>query len=347
MEESVVILGIMSGTSLDGVDLALCKFSAKDEHYEILAAATIPYTEEWKRNLLSAERCNGHDLIALHRTYGKYLGTLSKEFLQGKPLPQYISSHGHTIFHEPSKGITFQLGCGAELAVAAGINCISDFRTTDVARKGQGAPLVPIGDKMLFSGYTFCLNLGGFINVSFEKENTRTAFDIAALNYVLNRIAARENLEYDNGGALAASGKYIAELGAKLDALSYYSTSPPKSLGREWVETNIFPMLTMEYNTADLLHTYCVHAARQVANSCSGTGKMLITGGGAYNTFFTEELRKVCEQEIIIPDDLTIQYKEALVFAYLGYLRLQGKTNSLSTVTGALADSLSGSIYLA
>lgn len=348
MGEATSILGIMSGTSLDGIDLALCKFGEKSEPFFIQKAVTIPYPPEWTSKLRKAEHCTGKELILLHREYGKYLGALCREFLgevASKDRPSYISSHGHTIFHEPQHGLTFQLGCGASLAVAAGIDTISDFRITDVARGGQGAPLVPIGDATLFSGYTYCLNLGGFINISYDENGKRLAYDIAPLNYVMNRIASREHLAYDAGGALAARGNYIDDLGEQLDQLDYYSQSAPKSLGREWVEQFITPLLHERYSSADILHTFCVHAARQTAKCCTNKGTMLITGGGAYNTFFIEELKKVCLPEIVLPSNAVIEFKEALVFAYLGLLRVQGNVNALSSVTGATMDSISGSIF--
>lgn len=341
MRDSLIILGVMSGTSLDGVDLALCAFSAGGKKYQILRAETFPYSPEWKTRLQAAERSAGAELIASDRAYGKYIGDLCHRFLGNAPV-DYIASHGHTIFHEPARGITFQLGSGTEIAIAAGADTISDFRTADVALGGQGAPLVPVGDALLFSDYTYCLNLGGFINVSFDANGQRIAYDIAPMNYVLNRITQRIGKEYDENGALASSGKYISSLGEQLDALEYYRRTAPKSLGREWVELNVFPLMTDAYKAEDLLHTFCVHAARQVAASCTEHGKMLVTGGGAYNSFFIEELRKACKAEIILPDDQTIQFKEALIFALLGYLRVHGKNNALSSVTGASRDSCGG-----
>jgi anhydro-N-acetylmuramic acid kinase len=346
MSKPLTILGVMSGTSLDGVDLALCTFDEGGQ-YTIADAKTISYSENWVNKLVAAEKCGGRELILLHRAYGRYLGELCKEFMGNSMKPDFIASHGHTIFHEPQNGLTFQLGCGAELAVASGVNTISDFRSTDVARGGQGAPLVPIGDALLFNEYTYCLNLGGFVNVSSEQNGKRIAFDIAPMNYVMNRIAKREGKSFDENGSLAASGKYIPELGALLDGLDYYAATPPKSLGREWTEQFVLPLMKSGYSSADLLHTFSVHVARQVARNCPHAGKMLVTGGGAYNAFFIGELKKICVPEICIPDDRTIQFKEALVFAFLGFLRANGSVNALASVTGASRDSCSGSIYFA
>jgi anhydro-N-acetylmuramic acid kinase len=341
-----VILGIMSGTSLDGVDLAMCRLSRNPDKYEILKAETVPYSQEWTAKLKTAETCSGLELINLHREYGKFLGTLAKSFA-GNISVDAIASHGHTIFHNPSKGLTFQIGCGAELAVASGITTIADFRITDVAHGGQGAPLVPAGDATLFSEYEYCLNLGGFINVSYDESGIRLAFDIAPMNYVLNRIAQREGKTFDDRGMLANAGKCIDSLLRKLNNLQYYSALPPKSLGREWVEKEIFPLLTEETAAVDLLHTFAIHAAEQTARVLNKSGKVLVTGGGTYNTFFIEELRKRSKAEIVIPDDQLAGFKEALIFAWLGFLRLRGENNALSSVTGAHRDSCGGAIFSA
>lgn len=344
MRDSLSILGVMSGTSLDGVDLALCRISNEGKKYKILRAKTIPYTQEWKNKLKAAENSSGEELAQHDRNYGQFLGQLCKEFLRDDK-PDYIASHGHTIFHDPAHGYTFQSGSGSEIARITGITTINDFRSTDVSLGGQGAPLVPIGDLLLFGKYTYCLNLGGFINVSFDVDGTRRAYDIAPLNYVLNAIARQMGMEYDSGGKVAAKGKYNLSLGENLDRLPYYSQSPPKSLGREWVEQNVFPLLSNSISPADQLHTFCKHAAKQVGISCPGEGKMLVTGGGAYNYFFIGELRKNCKAEIVIPDDETIQFKEALIFALLGYLRVHNKINALASVTGASRDSCGGTIH--
>lgn len=345
MQDSLTILGLMSGTSLDGVDLAICTISNEGRKYKILRAKTLPYPQEWKGKLKAAEKSSGEELAQHDREYGQYLGALCKEFLNGDK-PDYIASHGHTIFHDPANGYTFQSGSGSEIARITGITTINDFRTTDVSLGGQGAPLVPIGDALLFSKYTYCLNLGGFINVSFDDQGVRRAYDIAPLNYVLNWIAHKMGMEYDAGGKVAAKGKYIPSLGEKLDQLPYYFQTPPKSLGREWVEKNVFPLLSDTISPADRMHTFCQHAAKQVGISCPHEGKMLVTGGGAYNTFFIGELRKTCKAEIVIPDDQTIQFKEALIFALLGYLRVHEKVNALASVTGASRDSSGGTIHL-
>lgn len=341
-----VILGIMSGTSLDGVDLALCLLSRKPDQYEIIKAETIPYSAKWLAKLKQAEHCSGLELMQLHREYGKFLGYLAKQFI-GNSRVDAIASHGHTIFHNPANGLTFQLGCGAELAATSGIITVADFRITDVAHGGQGAPLVPAGDATLFGQYKYCLNLGGFINVSYDESGKRIAFDIAPMNYVLNRLAQQEGKSFDESGKMAASGKCIQSLLDKLNSLSYYSAPAPKSLGREWTEKEIFPLLNSDLNTSDLLHTFTLHAAEQTAKYLQQDGRVLITGGGAYNTFFINELKKRSVTEIVIPESLLINFKEALIFAWLGFLRLRNENNALSSVTGARRDSCGGAIFSA
>jgi len=341
-----VILGIMSGTSLDGVDLAICQLGRNPDQYEIIRAETITYSAEWIAKLKQAEHCSGLELMQLHREYGKFLGHLAKQFI-GETKVDAIASHGHTIFHDPAKGLTFQIGCGAELAATSGITTVADFRTTDVANGGQGAPLVPAGDGTLFSEYNYCLNLGGFINISFDEFAKRKAFDIAPMNYVLNRLAQREGKSFDESGTMAAAGTCIQSLFDKLNSLSYYSARAPKSLGREWVEKEIFPLLSDEFNTHDLLHTFTLHAAEQTAKYLNQKGRVLITGGGAYNSFFIAELKKRTSVEIVIPESQFINFKEALIFAWLGFLRLRNENNSLSSVTGAKRDSCGGAIYCA
>ncbi len=339
----------MSGTSLDGLDICLADFSGRENklEYEIESAETIPYSDEWKNKLLLAEKCVGAELMGLHSEYGKFLGEQVLQFLKKIPkekYPQLISSHGHTIFHRPEAGYTFQLGSGEFLAHTCKIPVVCDFRSTDVALGGQGAPLVPIGDRLLFGEYEYCLNLGGFANISFEKSGKRIAFDICPVNYVLNRLANRVGKEFDGSGKISSSGKIIPELLEKLDSLSFYKKSPPKSLGREWVEEMVFPLLSSNEKTEDLLRTFTEHIAGQISAQCNSRGKMLATGGGAYNDFLISRLREKCIPEIIIPEKNIVDFKEALVFALLGWLRWNNKINVLSSVTGASADSSSGSI---
>lgn len=338
----------MSGTSLDGMDICLTEFSenAGKWNYKILAAETISYSEKWLENLKRAERSSGAALMELHEEYGIFIGETVNSFLEKNKIkkPVLISSHGHTIYHRPDAGYTFQLGDGKKIHALCKIPVVSDFRSGDVALGGQGAPLVPIGDKLLFGEYDLCLNLGGFANISFEKNNKRIAFDICPVNYVLNFLAKRTGKNFDENGKLSSSGKAIPGLIEKLNSLSFYQQPPPKSLGREWVEQNIFPLLDTKYKTEDLLCTFTEHIAQQLSYHCR-KGKLLLTGGGTHNDFLVEQIKEKCKTEIIIPDQLTIDFKEALIFALLGLLRMKNEINILSSVTGAQRDSCGGELF--
>jgi anhydro-N-acetylmuramic acid kinase len=260
-----------------------------------------------------------------------------------------IASHGHTVFHHPEKGLTVQIGHGAMLAKAAGLPVVNDFRILDIAYGGQGAPLVPAGDKLLFSDYRYCMNLGGFANISFDLNDRRIAFDICPVNIVLNELASRKGKPYDDRGAFARAGKLDLHLFDELNDLPYYKLLPPKSLGREWVEAFIFPLFEKHKLTVeDLLHTYSEHIAYQINKAASGIAaeKILVTGGGAYNQFLIERIAYFTHHQLIIPHTDIIEYKEALIFAFLGLLRKLGKKNILGSATGASKNLCSGSIHL-
>jgi anhydro-N-acetylmuramic acid kinase len=342
----------MSGTSLDGVDLAHCKFTASEGGYEFLigVAETIPYPDKWLKRLISLPSATALEYAQTHTEYGRYLGELTREFIKRNNLEaDFVSSHGHTIFHNPSQHYTCQIGEGAAIASECGLPVICDFRTGDVAAGGQGAPLVPIGDEILFADYDYCLNLGGFANISMKKDGKRIAFDISPANIILNLIANKSGKAYDKNGELAASGMVNSELLQDLNKLDFYHTAPPKSLGREWMEKEIIPLINFsKISYQDLACTFCEHIAVQIA-ACldeNSQKQMLITGGGAFNTFQVQRIRAHSKVRIIIPDEQTINYKEALVFAFLGLLRIESKPNSLASVTGARHDVSGGAIYL-
>ncbi len=237
----------MSGTSLDGLDIAYCSFKHEKGkwHFNIKEAVTIKYSSEWLKKLSTAHKLSSIQLLQLHNDYGYYLGACVNKFIKEKTIDKidFVSSHGHTIFHQPEKHFTFQLGNGAAIAAKCNLPAISDFRSLDVLLGGQGAPLVPIGDKLLFSEYDFCFNLGGIANISFESKKKRLAFDICPVNIVLNHLAGLLNKEYDRDGLIAAAGKVDAKLLNSLNSLSYYKQAFPKSIGREWVEEEFLPIL--------------------------------------------------------------------------------------------------------
>jgi len=346
------IIGLMSGTSLDGVDLASCVFTMQDNHwsYQIESAETIPYSEEWLSILPSLMQADAYTYAKANSDLGYYFGRLIKEFITEYKLEaDFVASHGHTIFHQPNLGLTTQIGSGATIAAICGLPVVCDFRSTDVAHGGQGAPLVPVGDSLLFSDYEFCLNLGGFSNVSYHRDGLRIAYDVCPVNTIMNQLAQRVGLEYDRNGIMARIGSVDSFLLEKLNALDYYDLMPPKSLGFEWTNSYIWPIINeSKLSIPVLLRTFVEHIAIQLANTLSDfkRGKILVTGGGAKNIFLIERFAAHSKHELIIPENKIIDYKEALIFAFLGVLRVRGETNCLCSVTGATVDSIGGAIYL-
>lgn len=346
------VIGLMSGTSLDGVDLAYCVFTKHDNHwsYQIEHSVTIPYPEEWISLLPSLMKADAYTFVKANSDLGYYFGRLIKAFTFAHKLTvDFVASHGHTIFHQPELGLTTQIGSGAAMAATCDLPVVCDFRSTDVSLGGQGAPLVPVGDALLFSGFEFCLNLGGFSNVSYHANGKRIAYDICPVNTILNQLAKRVELEYDRDGLMARSGSVDSVLLEKLNAQAYYELLPPKSLGFEWTNSYIWPIINeTRLSVPDLLRTVVEHVAIQLAHSMSDfeKGKILVTGGGAKNVFLIERFAALSKHELIIPENKIIDYKEALIFAFLGVLRVRGEANCLSSVTGATRDSVGGAIYL-
>jgi len=347
-----LVVGMMSGTSLDGLDLVLCRFRKEGENWQfrVEKAATIEYTAEWKARLNDAFGLSAPDLLQLHCHYGRFIGNNISEFLSGFTEPvDLVASHGHTVFHQPEQGFTFQLGEGSALASGCNLLTVSDFRTMDVALGGQGAPLVPIGDELLFGEYRYCLNLGGFANVSTNKTGLRVACDICPVNIVANNLAMRAGFEFDNEGEMGSRGDVEASLVTALNNLGFYSRKGPKSLGREWVENEFMPVI-QSYNIPleSLIRSAYEHMAVQIAAYVNeyGTGNMLVTGGGAFNTFLIGLIKSKTEVHLIIPDEGIVKFKEAIIFAFLGLLRYREEINCLASVTGASRNSSSGAIHI-
>ena len=347
-DDSMKIVGIMSGTSLDGLDLALCEFKTLEGRvsFNLIAAQTIQYDSVWKEKLQNAFGAPAETYFKIHSAYGSFIGQQINEFLTKHGLNiDAIASHGHTIFHQPQHGFTSQIGCGAAIAAKTGITTICDFRSLDVALKGQGAPLVPIGDRDLFHSFESCLNIGGIANISFTKTGITSAFDICIANMALNYLTERVGIAFDDGGKMAQAGNCHPIL---LQTLLKLNTQQ-QSLGREWFENNFLPALnTSNISLNDKLATCTEYLAIQI-NECLNTNQLnsvLITGGGAYNIYFIERLRNYYKGSIEIPNDNIIQFKEAIIFAYLGYLRLTKKINTLKSVTKASKDSIGGAVYI-
>ena len=383
----------MSGTSLDGLDMVYATFKYKNGRWtgKLIAGKTIAYTAQMRKWLLGLEHANARELARANTDYGTYMGKKVKKWLTKTGFkPDFVCAHGQTLFHEPSLGYTFQLGAGASLAAAAGLPVVCDFRSGDVALGGQGAPLVPIGDQLLFQRYKACINLGGFANISFEKDGERVAFDICPVNIVMNELAQKLGKDFDKGGHLAKGGVVDQDLLNKLNALPFYKQKGPKSLGKEWVEKEVWPILDrklgkangegkgegnrkekaevemeaevemdveveaevemdveVEAEVQDLLATFVEHIAQQINRAVpAGKGKLLLTGGGAFNSFLVERIKTNGTGQIALPEPNVISFKEGFIFGFLGVLRWKEQYNCLSSVTGASKNHSGGSIYL-
>jgi len=351
MIECFTGLGIMSGTSVDGLDIAATTFSLENGKtgYKILAAETIAYDDEWVSRLLNAHELSGTDLLKLQSDWTIFVAENVKSFISKNDLnPDYIASHGHTIFHQPANNFTFQMGSGATLAAVTGIKTVCDFRSADVALGGQGAPLVPLGDDILFADFRYCLNLGGFANISFRHEDRRMAYDICGLNIVMNGLARRCGFSYDAEGLIARNSKVNDALLKQLNSLPFYTQKGPKSLGTEWINANVWPVLNAfsELSDAELLATFTEHAAMQIGVVMQMDGSALVTGGGTWNSFLLERIKMHSRSQLVVPDPMLVEFKEALIFSLLGYLRIKELPNTLTEVTGAARAISAGAVYL-
>ena len=345
------ILGVMSGTSLDGIDLAYLAFT-KEERWEasILKAETIEYPKKWVEALKTSAELSRAEITVLDEKYTEYLAEVIQQFIQKNKIVKLdaVCSHGHTILHQPEKGFTVQIGNLPKLATMLQQKVVCDFRVQDVELGGQGAPLVPIGDRLLFGDYDYCLNLGGFANISTEIESKRIAYDICPVNTVLNEYASRLGFAFDRDGAIARNAEVNQDLLKELNSLSFYQQKPPKSLGIEWVNSVIFPILEKSESTSEeIIATFTEHVAVQLSENIQhySSQKVLVTGGGAFNTYLIELLQQKTKAQIILPQKNLIEFKEALIFGFLGVLRLENEINVLASVTGASKNHSSGKIF--
>jgi len=338
------VAGIMSGTSLDGLDIAFVEFKKINQewNFKIIKAITYEYSDKWRKLLQNASELSGFELTKLDLTYGKFIADKINEFIPEKF--DLIASHGHTVFHDPQKGMTLQIGNGLVISNITQTITVADFRSKDVINGGQGAPLVPVGDELLFSNYGACLNLGGFSNISFKLNNLRIAFDICPVNIILNELCP----PFDKNGEQGRRGNVSSSLLSELNDIEYYQRSFPKSLGREWMNDNLFKIIHQsKIKDPDILRTIYEHIAIQISNVIRNYNikDVLITGGGAYNTFLIERIRENTNVKLIFPENQVIDYKEAIIFALLGLLKTQAMINCYASVTGAVKDSSIGVIY--
>lgn len=349
MTSNYSAIGVMSGSSLDGMDLAWCAFTENDGRwtYSIRDARTIPYSEGMRNKLLAVMSGTALDLARLHREIGDAIGEECAKML-GEEVADVIGSHGHTIFHAPHEGLTMQIGCGARIAAVTGVNTVCDFRSMDVAFGGQGAPLVPLGEKLLFPGHKAFLNIGGICNVAIHSASSVLGYDVCIGNQALNELAEEAGRRYDEGGGVARSGMVDEALLSSLNGLPFHREDPPRSLGREWFNEFVRPLIAdHRVDLADRMRTVVEHIAAQVGDALNGQkAAVLVTGGGALNTFLIERIRALVQASLVVPDRVTVEYKEAVVFALLGVLRLRGEATSLSSVTGAKRDSVGGALSL-
>jgi anhydro-N-acetylmuramic acid kinase len=346
------IIGVMSGTSLDGIDLVSVNFQFNDVwSFKIINSETIEYNREWYNTLKNLVAYSIEKLQEIDEDYTRYLAEIINNFIKKHNIINIdaVCSHGHTALHQPEKKLTYQIGNKSILAKLLNQKVVCDFRVEDVELGGQGAPLVPIGDKLLFSEYDFCLNLGGFANISTEIDGTRIAYDICPVNIVLNHYVKKLGFDYDDKGKMASTGSLNQNLLSELNSLPYYKENYPKSLGLEWVNTNIFPLIdSLNLEIKDVLRTFVEHTSIQIASEINkkNNGTVLITGGGVYNTFLIDRIKTHSNQSIVMPNNEVVEYKEALIFGLLGVLKLTKQVNCLKSVTGAKKDHSSGKIYL-
>ncbi|MFY0591571.1 anhydro-N-acetylmuramic acid kinase [Roseivirga sp.] len=352
-QSSFLIIGAMSGTSLDGLDLVAVRFTYLNEKwsFSIEKTETISYPVTLLDQLKAAIRSTDQEIKQLDFALGKYIGSAISSFCKSiRGHVDFVASHGHTIFHNPEEGYTLQIGDGRLLSEQCGLPVINNFRENDVKLGGQGAPLVPIGDRDLFGNYDYCLNLGGIANISSQSDQKSiTAFDICPFNMGLNYLANQINRDYDHNGKLASEGKVDESTLAELNSLAYLEKAAPKSLGYEDFVAHWLPIIKdSKISTQDLMATYSEHSATQIAseiNKGKEPSKVLVTGGGAFHLQFISRLSDLSIAEICVPNDSIVNFKEALVFAYLGLLRYLEKPNCLASVTGAKHDNMGGDMY--
>jgi anhydro-N-acetylmuramic acid kinase len=349
------VIGLMSGTSGDGLDLALCEFEKNESwKFQILEAETVAFPPLLESQLMNSHTLSALELSLLDVQFGKWMGEIVNAFCKKNNCqPDAICSHGHTVYHQPNKGLSLQIGNGWALHQSTGMKVINDFRMLDVQHGGQGAPLVPIGDKLLFPEMDFCINLGGIANISMEWNGSRIAFDTCPFNLLLNQQAKVLGANYDDQGKWASEGTIDQNLLDKLNSIPFYQTKSAKSLGREDLETDFMPLIAAsEASPKDIMATLVEHFAMQIGRvirnySSHPIPKVLLTGGGAYHTFFVQSLEEQLYGAINIPTQTPqlIEFKEALIFGFLGVLRLRGDMNCLRSVTGAIEDSSGGMIF--
>jgi len=343
-------IGLMSGSSLDGLDIAYVIFSKNNDvwSFEIKASECLEYPPSLLSKLKNAKQLSIEEFYKIHTQLGHYYGNAVKHFCSSNQIKHIdvLASHGHTIFHDPANMVTCQIGCGAAIAASSGFKTVSDLRAIDIAYRGQGAPIVPIGDRLLFCKYDALLNIGGIANISLKKDNEYIAYDITCANQILNHYANQVGKSYDEGGKIASSNTPNHSLIKQLDQLDYYKMTAPKSLDNSFSNIIIELIDTYQISVAEKIASYTIHLAQLIAKHATGVNTLLVTGGGAHNSFLIEQIQLHTSCTINIPDKQVIDYKEALVMAFIGLLRIEHQINTLKSATGAIKDSIGGAVYL-
>lgn len=359
------VIGIMSGSSLDGLDIAFVQFEETGGKWSwhIEAADCKPYPEAWRTRLAGATELSAREYMLLHSEYGHYIGREVRRFMEENELSYRVSliaSHGHTTFHMPPH-MTGQIGCGAAIAAETGLPVVTDLRALDVALGGQGAPIVPMGEKLLFPGERFLVNIGGIANLSVATPGGYVAFDTSPANRLLNLLVAPLGLEYDEDGRIAASGQIDHGVLQQLKSLPYHGETYPKSLPNQFGTDLVMPILSKSGSgRADALRTAVEYIAWAVSSGVTAviaqTGlpvpdgsRLLVTGGGALNSFLVSRIDALLQPmglSAVAADPVTAMYKEALIMGLLGVLRWREESTTLSTVTGATRDSIGGALWM-
>ena len=344
------IIGLMSGTSLDGLDIVYVNFKLDENwEYKLIYSKTYKYEKKWNSLLLNLSQKKIYSIKKIDVDYTELLSRYIIDFIDEFSINNidFVSSHGHTAIHLPSKSITYQIGNLPILAKLINLKVVCDFRIQDINLGGQGAPLVPVGEKYLFPQYNTLINLGGFANITKRIKRDIIAYDICPINIVFNHLSRKMELKYDNAGYIASTGELNQDLYNHLQRLNYYKQDSPKSLGIEWVNDKIHSILKdfQDVQIKDLMNTFSNHFAFQIAKNIGNQDNVLITGGGAYNTYLIERIKNLSDSKITIPDPKLIEYKEAVIFSFLGLLRVLKINNCYSSVTGARQNHCSGNIY--
>jgi anhydro-N-acetylmuramic acid kinase len=340
----------MSGSSLDGLDIVYCRIDSVSFDYEIIHAETIEYDLNFYSELKNAHTLSGREILELDIRTGFLYGNLCNDFINKYKISHidFISSHGHTVFHEPIKGFSLQLGNGNQISKKTGIKTITNLRNKDITYGGQGAPIVPLADLLLFKEYMYCLNLGGISNISIKKNQTIFAYDLSICNQILNHYAQKLGKKYDENGTLSKLGTFCKELFDDLNNLNFCKKTGPKSLSNDFL-FNVIEITTSYENkisSYDILNTCCHHIAFQIAKCIEFKNeKILITGGGTYNQYLIKCIELYNPIEIIIPSENTINYKESLAMSLIGLFKLLNKPNVFGSVTGATINTVNGEIY--